>query len=705
MTRNPAGSSRAVAKRQTNKRAAAGGRRRSAAPGGAPRPRTSPPEPARRLEIEVVWSEIAEVEADVLLAGHYVDVLPQGAERALDYLVSGGKSSEGGNYLITELTRRRALRGDVGEVIFFPTPDGRVVAVAGMGRLGTFQAAHLRVLALSVGQVVGLLPGRSVLGTVLIGSGKGNLKVREAVAPFLEGLAEALDAHPGLSLQRVRIVEKHLDRALEILRAVRKIAELRNEERKRRQVVGVELVAGTTLVDGKRGEVPADFGCAMLLATLAMAGNEPPSSELGVALNSVLKKLPDGVADTVRNRLRGALVQGSAPKEWPLATLAMDFRLREGESDMGGDDIPSRVAFWRGDDDVHAAAITNTTTVVERAISRRAPLVDQACDRLQNAPDDRAEEHADSLSRLVIPLELKDILKRPESLVVEVDRALARVQWEMLPVGLDEKPLAVARPLARQLRTTYSPRPFDPRVRQSLKALVIGDPGGPGVELPAAREEAEAVAKVLEKHGIETKLRLGAPEDGTGAGTKKGVPAAEYLEVIELLLAGKVDIVHFSGHATFDAAVPNRTGWVFKDGVLTANDLSNMEVAPLLVVANACLSAQLSPDTAAASGNGPRVPRESRLVASLADEFFKQGVSDYIGAAWEIPSEPAKLFVTEFYDALLTQDKGHSASIGAAVLKARKVLYNAKEKLGPAWGAYQHYGDPTRILVPGAVRV
>jgi hypothetical protein len=169
----------------------------------------------------------------VLLVGHYLGVLPQTAELELDRLVSG-RDDHSGHLIITELTRRGALRGDLGEVVLFPTPDQRVVALGGMGRLGTFRAAQLRVLAGSVAQAIGLLPARSVLATVLIGSGKGNLKVREAVTPFLDGLAEALDADRELKLDRVRFVEMHLDRALEIMAAVKESAARLNQERKER---------------------------------------------------------------------------------------------------------------------------------------------------------------------------------------------------------------------------------------------------------------------------------------------------------------------------------------------------------------------------------------------------------------------------------------------------------------------------------------
>ena len=354
------------------------------------------------------------------------------------------------------------------------------------------------------------------------------------------------------------------------------------------------------------------------------------------------------------------------------------------------------------DNDVCAAAITNQTTVTERSIRGRAPLIDQASDRLHNPNPARLEQYASALCRLVIPHELKEILKRSDPLVIEVDRWLARVQWEALPAGENSEFLSLTRPVARQLRTFYSPRPFQPVTRQGLRALIIGDPGGPGRGIEAARKEALEVWEVLRNHGVDAHVMIGAPEDGTGAGEVKGIPPADYFEVVSLLLKGGFDIVHYSGHATFDPLMPARTGWVFAAGVLTAHELDGIEQPPRLVVANACLSSQLSQKDANAQtqptspGSDGRTGGDSRLVAGLADEFFKQGVSDYIGAAWEVPSEPARRFAKKFYSALLSSP---GVTIGVAVQRARKTLYDQKE-FGAAWAAYHHYGDPTRLMAP-----
>lgn len=656
----------------------------------------------RTLAIDVVWSDIKMAKADVLLVGHYLGVLPQTAELELDRLVSGDDGRAGGKLLITELTRRGALRGDLGEVVFFPAPQERLVALAGMGRPGSFLTAQTRVLARTVGQVIGLLPNHRVLGTVLIGSGKGNLKVKDAVTAFIEGLTEALNADGELKIDRLSFIELHLDRALEIQAAVKASSARFNEQE---QAI-TALEPSAAIVDGVGGRIPADFGCSMMLASLAKASGSSNRSNVSSALATVLAELPENLRNTVRARLQELYGEDAVGEAIALRDIAMKFRLREPENESAAGDIPSRVAFWRSDDDIRAAAITNTATVTERTTPRRAPLVEQGHERLQQQPDTRSfEEDAGSLCRLLIPTELKEVFRRPESLVIEVDRALARVQWEALPAGLDGQPLAVVRSVARQLRTFYSPRPFQVVASRQLKALVIGDPGPAEFVLKAARDEAVEVANLLCKCRVETTLLVGAPEDGTGAGILKDVRPADYFEVVSRLLKGEFDIVHYSGHATFDRQYPDRTGWVFKDGVLTAHELEGMERPPRLIFANACLSSQLSPQSAQAQSNAAQPPAvknpsrgNSALVASLADEFLKQGVADYIGSAWEIPSIPAARFATKFYDALFAQDGG---KLGSALLDARKELYQQRAKFGAAWAAYQHYGDPARSISSG----
>jgi hypothetical protein len=230
----------------------------------------------------------------------------------------------------------------------------------------------------------------------------------------------------------------------------------------------------------------------------------------------------------------------------------------------------------------------------------------------------------------------------------------------------------------------------------NLKALVVGDPAGEDHALAAARDEAKAVGEELKALGVACTVLIGPPEDGTGAGLVPGYLPAGYYEVVDLLLSGDFDIVHFAGHANFDTEQADRSGWLFKDGVLTASDLEGMERPPRLIFANACLSAQV------AQPNAPQMkePEPLHFVAGLADQFFRQGVHDYIGAAMEIASDPAVGFARSFYKSLLGGGgAGARPTLGDALQRARKSLFdeykNGKGEQWTAWRAYQHYGDPT----------
>jgi hypothetical protein len=351
--------------------------------------------------------------------------------------------------------------------------------------------------------------------------------------------------------------------------------------------------------------------------------------------------------------------------------------------------------------------------VPERTIGIKPSLIQRAVEQMIDPQDPEFMQYGRALSRFLIHPDFKGIIEDESThLVTEVDRQMARVPWEMLHRGPGTEPLSIRRPVARQLRTTYSPRPPELSARGRLRALVIGDPADPPHSLNGSRLEAEEVAKLLESHGVEVEVRIGAPEDGTGVGPlhDKGIRPAELLEIVDLLSNGEFDLLHYSGHADFDDQNPDLTGWLFKGGeFLTPGELEAVERPPSIVVANACLSGLLArgeedlpTQGAAAVGVVPKRSRgrDAALVPGLADAFFRRGVYDYIGTAWQVKEEPAITFARAFYEALLgTGDrKGISSTVGEAVQAARRALYKERLRFGNVWGAYQHYGDPTRQL-------
>lgn len=644
------------------------------------------------LAVDVIWSDLAGVKSDVVLVGHYTGVLPQRAELALDRLVSGTSAGDGSTkLLITEMSKRGAIRGDLGEVSLFPGPDGRLGAVAGMGRPGTFRRPQLRRLARTVAQVVGLLPRHKSLASVVIGSGEGNIPLKDAVEGFLGGLIEALDADPDLTLDSVTFVEQHLDRAMDVLRVLKVLAadfQRRTDEDQSRTIVTIQ----TELRDGIGGKISADFGCAMLLASLGMPVDAGGEKDL---LTTLLARLPADVQTAVRDRL--LLKSGRTPLDAAaLREQAMSFRLNELRLKEDRQRNPVRVAFSRSGDDIRSSAITNSTTVSERVMQRRAGHAERAAERLYKPVRVEFETNTRRLRRLIVHPDIRETLDGDDPLVVEVDRSMCLVPWEMLPVGQGEVPLGVHRPIARQLRTLYSPRPFElPRSEKNqLKALVIGDPAEGQYELKKARDEALKVGKALKESGVTCTVLIGPPEEGTGAGQFE-VPPAGYYEVVDLLLSGEFDIVHFSGHAFFDPEQADRSGWVFNEGILTASDLEGMERPPRLVFANACLSGQLT----RSEEEKLRATQHVKFVAGLADQFFALGTRDYIGAAWEIGSEPAAKFARTFYQKLLGGGDKDGLTLGEALQYARRTLFEQNKKSNSEewsiWAAYQHYGDPT----------
>jgi len=673
----------------------------------------APERPApRSLTIEVVWGDITQVQSEVCAVGHYIGVPPQRAELAIDRAISGvppqqerltadATKKDQPRLLLTELTKRGALRGELGEVAFFPLGAGRLAAVAGMGRPGTFNRSRLETLTRTLVGCVGLLPRHDTLSTVLIGSGEGNnLKVRDCVEAMLRTAVEVVAADPGLSLTRLQIVELNLDRALEVLDHARSVHE---KLWPGGRADGLKVTVQPTLRTAEGRQIDTRFGYSLVLAALAEFAGSDDATKTPL-LEQVLSALPDdgNVKANVLSALqkaRKARTETQAPER--LQALARQFRIRLGE-DSSPQEVPVRLAFWAEQDRIRATAITNTVTVTERELRKRLGLVQAAVERLQDSSGGLQVRCATDLYRLLVPRDLREVLEGSDPLVLEVDPNLAPVQWEMLRADTDGTPLGVARPVARQLRTLYSPRPAETGTRRAVRALVVGDPGDPrrGHALDGARQEALAVWAVLTSSalidGAGSRLLIGPPAEGTGAGTvvHKGerIAPADYFEVVQLLLSGEFDLVHYCGHARFDPENPSEAGWVFKAGVLTAADLDGMVRAPSLVVANACLSVRSGLTPTEEERAQVRRRGDPRLVAALADEFFNCGVADYIGTAWEVSSDPAKVFAERLYSELLG-----GTTLGQSVRRARETLYQAAD---PActWGAYQHYGDPSRTL-------
>lgn len=657
------------------------------------------PEP--RLAVDVVWGDITKVAADVYVTGHYEHVAPIGAELALDRLVSGHENERNNpdapELLLTALTRRGILSGHLGHVQFFPWASNskRSVAIAGMGYPGSFGRMELRHLARNLTYAVGSLPNADSVCTVLIGSGEGSvLNTKMAASGLILGMLEALSSMSlSLRVRSLRIVERDYGKAAEILRAIKQI-KAGNDALAELEVLDV----ADELVYGEGGAFGMQESLSLALQSTIRASRNEASAKERAALKVLLEQIPE-LKLGFRNRTIVELINASKRTSSNLINDALRLNLKFGENeDARVDKTATRISYVHDGVAICAAAITNTAVVPERLLTFDITLLDEAIVRMTDPEQADVADLSAFLTRLIVPREFRELLGEDKPVVFEVDRSMARVHWEMLAYNVDEdtsgRPVALERALARQLRTQYSPSPSaDFRTPAPLRALVVGDPGDPdlGYNLPGAQEEAFAVAEVLEQKGVQVKLMVGAPGAARN-GRLKFVAAASRLDVLSELMRGGYDLLHYAGHGDFDVKRPDTAGWLFKGGLITARELERMDVPPRLVVANACLSAL----TATKEGNA----RTAAILPSLADEFFKRGVRDYIGTAWEVNDEGAVEFAKALYDRIIPDAVSGTpgAPIGEAMLAARRVLYDAATKYGALWAAYQHYGDPSQTL-------
>jgi hypothetical protein len=190
------------------------------------------------------------------------------------------------------------LRGALGDVEFFPwgrdDHQGRLVAVVGMGRPGTFDRPALRQLVRSLMFAVGGLPGAQTVGTVLIGSGEGTLSIADAVSGLVRGMGEAIDEMAASEDLRfvapitvLRIAERERGRAQEIhAELTAAVSEPGGAQAAGRRVpVDIDLPG---LKPGKGGTVSIEESIA-LLADSALELASDPGARSRAALEKLLR--------------------------------------------------------------------------------------------------------------------------------------------------------------------------------------------------------------------------------------------------------------------------------------------------------------------------------------------------------------------------------------------------------------------------------
>lgn len=269
---------------------------------------------------------------------------------------------------------------------------------------------------------------------------------------------------------------------------------------------------------------------------------------------------------------------------------------------------------------------------------------------------------------LLIPPQAKAKLADTSAtvLTLRLDDSLVHIPWELLYDGREFlcRRFAIGRiastrqtPTARAVRAPRAP----------FNVLIIADPRGDleasyreGLDIKAFLDQKREVFHVdFKSHPVDI------------AFVKKNL--RDY------------DIVHYAGHATYDARSPSDSGWLLSDGMLKAGEIAAMgglQPMPALVFSNACQSGHT---------DGWIVDDQEQRIFGLANAFLLSGVQHYIGTFRETVDEPSSRFAKRFYAAVAA-----GKSIGTSLRDARLAPIGAGEMKTIVWANYMLYGDPNR---------
>ena len=239
--------------------------------------------------------------------------------------------------------------------------------------------------------------------------------------------------------------------------------------------------------------------------------------------------------------------------------------------------------------------------------------------------------------------------RRPTAILLAVDESMLGLPWESMRAGSAE--LALDVPFGRIVSTTVVPTAQrDPVTDDPLvKILAVVNP----TDDLAATEAELGVLRALAGGAAPVEVRLDVLEGA--AATRRGLADA---------VAGRDhDVIHFAGHARFDAGDPHDSALLLADGPLTAAAVGRLAwtAPPYLVVNSACQSAR--------AANGTRLVAPGGRANGLPGAFLAAGCDAYVGHFWPIGDRAAADFAGCFYDTLF-----RDVNAGLAVLDARRAV-------------------------------
>ncbi|HEY0427507.1 MAG TPA: CHAT domain-containing protein [Pyrinomonadaceae bacterium] len=265
----------------------------------------------------------------------------------------------------------------------------------------------------------------------------------------------------------------------------------------------------------------------------------------------------------------------------------------------------------------------------------------------------------------LIPAKIQLLLETSlaDHLRFDIDERLIDLPWELIHDGTEFICLRYA--MGRRLISdqNFLPPRRQPRFVKETRVMIVANPTN---DLPAAKKEGRKVAQLLRD-----KCAMQVDEFTSSDITKKDF----------LLSLKDYDIVHFAGHASYDARNPDESCLIFSDGEIQAFEIARFITnrAPIVVFLNACWSAEelRNPDL------------YSPMMRGLGRTFLYAGVSAFIGYLVPVPDDSATQFAISFYESL-----AQGQTIGESMRRARIEARNLKIPDDLTYLSAVLYGDP-----------
>lgn len=256
----------------------------------------------------------------------------------------------------------------------------------------------------------------------------------------------------------------------------------------------------------------------------------------------------------------------------------------------------------------------------------------------------------------------------PTAVLLNIDETVLDLPWELL---LAARAFELQVPIGRIIATQRKPAPRrDPLLED--RDVVILAVANPTADLGSTLLELQALQRLAGRVGSANVIvRVLSGPDATRA------------RLDQELRNGEVDILHFAGHARFDARQPGASALMLADGELQADDVFRLpwKAPPYFVFDSACESSRGS--------RRCRLVSRNHRAAGLPAAFLAAGVQGYLGHYFPIGDTSAAVMARSFYETMFEQ-----RSVGLALIQARhSVLDRFEEASDLACFGLTYFGD------------